>query len=419
MKIGYSKIGRAWRLDPNNGTATGGDADVARTLKILALSHPDHEFVLIGRNSGEVPQSVGYPDNVINPWTELQGQFRAMKCGQDTTKIIPALHGLTHDLMVSMDRQVLWAGQHGTSNTPIPMIGDRSGFTNPQLSFAMYCSFLLTGLNAWRDRQDAEEVWLCPDPRNYLKARDIKWPLRGSIVAQFKQTRETKHERYDDPTPPWPGVTAEDGVWVAPSRYTYDALELTALPHPQAIPFDPVPHGNRYDFGMVVNENRAYPVNAKKRLAVLQNWVTPNWPDAEIFGAWSDSAKVDLGRPDIRPVPYEHLASTMQRWRCTLTTPASGSGWATAKPWEHFAYGTVCFFHPDYDTQNNILADMDPNVADFLRVKSPEELRGRVAVMNQMPEYWRMIINMQRDYYETKYAATAGGTAEIQRRLFA
>lgn len=433
MRISYGKIGRSWNLDPVRGTATGGDADVARALHILARRHPDWEFHLLGRNSGEYPQSVGYPDNVFNPWTELREQFKTetlgrverMPSGQLTPKSIDnilAWHSRrTVPMFINaMDAQVLWLGQHGTSNTPTPMVDDRATLTNPQDAFTLYASFIIRGLNLWRDfNPDHEEIWLCPDPRNYMKARDIKWPLRNSIVAQFEQERKIKNERYGDPTPPkeW-GATwdpkSDKSVWISPSRYTYDCLEMTAVPHPE-VPSATRSFEDRTPFGILVNENRAYV--SRDRLTIVREWVLNNFGrDIEIFGVWSPKSQQVLGRA-INPVKYDQVANTMTRWKCTLTTPASGTGWATAKPWEAFKFGTVCFFHPEYDTQNHILKDAPIELQEWLRVRSAEQLKKRVEYLRDQQPVWQWIIDKQREHYVRRYYETHGGVAEIERRI--
>lgn len=432
MKIGYSKIGRSWKLDPRNGTATGGDADVARTLHLLSRTYPDAEIHLLGRCTEIDPVAAGYPSNVINPWLELAPKMKAAfkeftkkeangQISKDSVGHVLDWHErITAPMFTEMDAHIVWSGQHGTSNTKIPQVEDRSIVTNPQDSFTLYASFILMGLNMWRDMNpDREELWLCPDPRNYLKARDLKWPLRHPIIAQYEYARTTKHERFGDRTDPsgWDAKwdpKSNEGVWIAPSKYAYSALEMTAVPNPLLVG-ERVPWELRYDFGMVVNENRAYV--AKDRLSALQNWVLPYWPEAEIFGKWSAKSMETLGRPDIRPVPYEHLPNTLQRWRTTLTTPASGSGWATAKPWECFAYGVVCFFHPQYDDQDWILRDAPQALHDWLRVQTPEDLKMRVDLLSRDQAAWEWLVAEQHKYYIEKYNETLGGTKAIIDRL--
>jgi hypothetical protein len=416
VKIGYGKVGRSWKLDPTKGTTTGGDADVARALHALALSRPQDEFILIGRNSAENPQDAGYPSNVVNPWTALNPILKEQKLDGDLQRTTKILQDATSDLYDDLDQIIVWAGQHGTSNFPIPSVEDRSVLTKPQVSFVNYASHIYIGINKWRskDPTNREEIWLCPDPRNYLKARDLMWPQISPVIGQFQFEKVTKHERYGDTSPLWKDCVDDGGVWIAPSRYVYGALEMTALAHPSTTSVE-MNWADRQSFGMIVNENRTG--TAKDRLGIIRNYVLGEWPNAEMFGTWTDKSKAKLGRPDIRPCPYEFLGQTLQRWRCTLTTPASGSGWATAKPWECFSYGVVCFFHPHYDSQDWILKDASSELRSWLRVDSPDTLRKRVNALDEDKDAWEWIVTEQRKYFEQKYEETQGGLAHVMGRL--
>lgn len=422
MRIGYCKLGRSWNLNPQNFSEVGGDVDSYRALKLLAERHPEHDFILIGRNSGEDPQEVGLPANVVQFWTKevrddlrekLRGRGSPLKTA-DMDRTVQALDDLTMDTWKSLDQVVVWAGQHGTSNSRIRMTNGSGAYTNPQDAFVLYGSYIVRGITAWRndDPVNREEVWLCSDPRNYVKARDLRWPLRHPIISQFNQTREQKFERYttgEKAHPDFPLKRIEHGhIWVSQSRYTYDRLEMTALPDPSEIPFDL--ELERMPFGMVINENRKQVTNP--RLQVMLQWVMPNWPLCEIFGKWSPDSMVKMKREDIRTVANEDLFKTLSRWRSTLTTPASGSGWATAKPWECFASGTICFFHPKYDTQGHIIplkpgtgdADLD-HLVRWLRPQTPEQLKIAVEQVASDDSVYRWLATAQRKYFERSYEA--------------
>lgn len=446
-RIGYGKIGRSWKLDPTNGTSTGGDADVARALHLLSRLRPEDTFVLIGKNSGENPQSLGYPENVVNLWSteyhkatqqtireispKPKGQNRQFSV--ETLPDVLAYHeSIAAQMFADLDEVIMWAGQHGTSNVRLPSIEDRSTYTNPQDSFLIYASYLLQGINLWRDANPGKDViWLNPDPRNYLKMRDLKEPLLHPVLAQFEKKQTLKHERYGDETEPPNGIKwdKQGGVWVAPQRSIYSALELTALPGPDPTQLS-TDYESRMPFGIIANENRAYVAN--DRASAVRDWVVALWPEAEVFGKWSKKGAEALGRGEIRIVPYQHLGTVLQRWMCTITTPASGSGWATAKPWECFAYGVVCFFHPGYDTQGHIiptLQQMSENdhveafnpdgaaLARWLRVESPEDLKRRVDYLVENPDAWVSLIEAQRAYFVDRYNANLGGVKMIMERL--
>lgn len=416
MKIGYSKVGRSWKLDPHAGVTGSGDIDVVNALKRLAALRPDDTFYLLGRNSGELPQDVGYPGNVINPWVEI-GPILKQAAIHDNATYVAFMEEHMRRFFVEMDEHIVWAGQHGASNSVIPKVEDRTQFTSPQDSMQRYAGFIIDGVNHWRDAAlDREEIWLCPDVRNYVKCRDLKWPLRNTVIAQFDWANKTKHERYGDTTDPslFSAEWASDGVWYADARYSYNSLELTALDDPsEDKPF--AGWDDRFvKFGMIVNENRAYVSN--DRLSILQSYVLDVMPEAEIFGVWSKASMDVMGR-SIRPCPSEHMRTVVQRWKTTLTTPASGSGWATAKPWEAFQNGTVCFFHPKYDTQNHILKDASPALNEWLRVRDAVHFRKLVEYVNQNREVWEWIVNEQYEYFVRKFNETDGGVREIMRRL--
>ena len=444
-RIGYSKLGRSWQIDPNKGSLGNGDVDVRNCITRLGKAHPEVEWVLTGRNSGDVPQSAGMPDNVVNPWTKAREEYSGInqndreRVGEVHTRCaIPIMTDPT------LDTHLVWAGQHGMVNTKIPLVrlkgdGAEIEYASPQISFVNYASYLLHGLNQWRSENlDKEETWLVPDVRNYLKARDLMWPISGPILAQYSRTHNRHMYRYNDPkTPADYGMQhvarvdnkTHPGCWTGEEPYSYSGIELTTLESPDSTRsmFDSkTDHSQRYSFGILVNETRwlGKKVEGKRvsaglsRVSVLKDWVVNLWPKAEIFGNWSDESKEDLGRLDIRPCPQQYLGPTMQRWRCTVTTPASGSGWATAKPWEAFSYGTVCFKHPKYDDQGWIYGgDMPKELLEWLTPATPEALKKRVDYLDENPATWCWIVNAQRAYFEQKYDEYNGGIIEIERKL--
>ncbi len=433
-------------MDPNKGSLGNGDVDVYNALKRLGDAHPEVDWVLVGRNSGEVPQNVGMPDNVLNPWTAGRNEYAGIN--QNDREGVMAVHERYAVPLVNdptLDTHLVWAGQHGMVNTKIPLVRGKTGeseiqVASPQISFVNYAAYLLHGLNHWRSENlDKEETWLVPDVRNYLKARDLMWPVRGPVLAQYERVHNRHMYRYGDTRRPedlgWQDTAYIDdkthsGCWTTKEKYAYAGVEFTALDHPddsRAL-FDARPgHSERYDFGTLVNETRwlgkkitggGRTSATLSRVTVLKEYVTDQFPGCEIFGNWSDDSKEELGRPDIRPCPQKYLGQTMQRWRTMLTTPASGSGWATAKPWEAFASGTVCFRHPKYDDQGWIYgSDMQSELRDWLSVNSAGDLKSRVDYLTQNPTTWEWLVTEQRKYFEQKYHEWHGGILGAERSL--
>jgi hypothetical protein len=400
-------------MDPSSWSSVGGDVDVYRLLQRLATQRSADEFVLVGRNSGHTPTMVGLPSNVVNPYAEDTAMWAAMKhVGKldprpgvanwkndgSLQDIVTISTGLIWPWFKDLDAIIIWAGQHGTSCQPITPVGETEGLTQPQTSSICYGGYLINALNEWQDRTGSEAIWLVPDVRNYLKSRDHAHPIMHPVLGQFTFERDQKHFRPGrcHSAGAWDWVNGTQHSWVHSTRYVYSGLELTALDHEDASDVLHRPsHEYRDSFGMIVNENAKD--GSQPRLEALQEWVLPWCPDVELYGKWSKESTEVIGRGTIPSVPVTEVYNTTSRWRCTFTTPASSSGWATSKPWEAFASDTVCFFHPGYDTQDNILGD-NVELKQWLRVDSPGQLERRVRHLDSSPTDWAWLVNAQRTH---------------------
>lgn len=418
MRVGYGKIGRALGLPPASWGEIGGDNEPPILLNKLARRNPEHTFVLMGRNSGENPTDIGLPANVENPWPAMADEFRSWTKGNATPmtqeQLIRTDQGLRELLRPqyeALDGVVLWVGQHGTSNSIIPKVKTQDGVTKPQDSFVYYAGYHVRGVNAWRepDPQGRKEVWLVPDVRNYLKCRDLKNPP-GHILSQYDFIKKEKHYRYGDHSEPvGDAVWSDEGLWKAPHHYEYAQLEISGIPSSLELSLD---WEGRRHFGLVINEARHYGVQNPRLLCMLE-YVMPLQP-AWVRGKWTADSEELLGIGHVESVAWHAQWDLLRSVRSTFTTPSSGSGWATTKPWEAFAVGTVCFFHPAYDDQGHIiptLADVNnPNLwsgdedlahlVRWLRVESPEQLAKRVAVLDQDRDTWTWLVTQQRRLFD-------------------
>lgn len=425
--IGYGKLGRSMPLTLDKCGNLGGDVEMVAVVKELAQRHPEDQFILIGRNSGEWPNDVGLPINVINPWAqwgwaerlkdavaraELKGVTLTSERQLELAKIFDEI---TFPTFERLDGFVMWVGQHGTSNTPIPGVRDPSTLTKPLDWCAWYSGFMLRGINHWRERDpwNREEISLNADARNRHKMRDLKWPLRHPILTQYTFSHPLKHERYGDQRPVyqlggwhWQAYAVDIGqnTWHSNVQNVYARLEVNGLR--PGTPFgDLISYNEDWDrpgdFGLFINEARAIGVRpGMDRRTIVKSWVLPLNPHF-IHGTWSPESKRDFGR-DIQPAPWNAYYPMLHSVRSTLTTPSSGSGWATAKPWEAFAAGTVCFFHPQYDTQNNILGDAPYEMRKWLRVDTVDDMKARIkhfSTANGRAD-WFDLVRMQRSHFE-------------------
>ena len=210
-------------------------------------------------------------------------------------------------------------------------------------------------------------------------------------------------------------------MWVSKPKYVYAALELTALPHPDEIRVAEQP--GSHPFGMIVNENRKQVRD--QRLDVMKDWVIKNFgTEFPIHGKWTEESLEEL-KMKIEPIPHHELYETLRTYRTTFTTPASGSEWATSKAWECFASGSVCFFHPRYDGQGNILPKLGQRcdyqdakeLSAFLRVRTPAEFKQRVEMVSKDDGLWKDITSRQRAYFEHSWHRFNGGARPIEERL--
>ena len=419
MRIGYCKVGRSMPLTLEKCGSVGGDIDVIAILHQLATRRPNDEFILVGKNSGERPRDVGFPDNVTNPWIRWGSEWKTFartltrdgnRLSEDSVRRVNEWYDTyTFPTFKGLDALIVWDGQHGTSNTPIPKVGGGwDDVTRPLDSFTLYASYIVRGINGFRfsDPLRREEIHIIADARNYLKMRDLKWPLRNPVLGQFTFEHEAKYERYTDLSNPdvlgFPEARWEGShVWIHPVRYIYAGVERCAL-----VPGTPyaslMNYSEEWDtrkrFGLFINEARAYVNSDIARKTVMQEYVLPLQPDW-VHGKWTATSLRELGI-NIEPAPWSEYYTTLQSVKCTFTTPSSGSGWTTLKPWEAFGCGTVCFFHPAYDTQNNALEGADPSLIAWLRVENPEQLRVRVDAVCNDENLWRWLIRAQREHYD-------------------
>jgi hypothetical protein len=400
-RIAYGKIGRTISFNPEKWGAVGGDNEPPIMALELLRRNPDIELVLMSRCQ-DPPATL--PARVINPWeghkmptpreeTGHTGRYTINEHRRCATEIYERV---LRDAVLGCQDIIMWAGQHSSANTPIPPVDNPFGMVHPQDSTVQYGGPVTLMINEWRDTYpDREPIWLCSDVRNYIKARDLKHPLLQPVLSQQDQTRAGKHYRWgftEDPPAGWEWDPFH-AVWVGEHQYKYADLELCGVPEPRGLPFRERDLG----FGVFVNETRIGVANS--RLELVKKWVFPLDPDY-VYGGWSKKSLADLG-VNIEPLHWSKVPAMLERTRYTITMPGSGAGWATAKPWECFGAGVICFFHPGYDTQNHILGDSQ--LRDWLWVSSPEDMQLRIDALERDPGLASSIRTLQYELFERRY----------------
>jgi hypothetical protein len=244
-----------------------------------------------------------------------------------------------------------------------------------------------------------------------IKFRDLWDPHQRTIFAQYNTTKANTFydERIDKLVP---GSTS----------YKYTAIELLAV---TPITFEAYRDSlalDRQPFGLLVNVGYSN-LGEKGRLHQIKYW-TRGLGNVEIFGTWCEDSQRDLQRT-IEPVPLHEVTRTLARWQTTMTFPATGGGWATAKPWECFNAGTLCFKHPRYDDQHHIYSHIKMTTAlgaedaktlhEFLCPVSPQGVERRLAELQSHPDLYTRLADLQRAYLQWALEEYEDGGREVLR----
>lgn len=458
MRIGYAKHGRAMKFDPD-GFGFQGDAEAPHLLNRLASRNPDVEWVIIGRNdAGHIFDGT----NVTNLWADFD---RKAEVAERKRMACPHGHvdkpgrgapcepttferGIIKEIE-SLDGVVIHAGQSGTSHMHIPkadrtwdqFIEDwREHATRPYDWAMTYGGYLLRGLNALGNRTNGRTPtsWIITDPRNYAKARDLKWPSGlNDILCQYQFTREQKHERFRDPRLPsefdhfgdWNRPERDGELWISNHTYRYGGLELMMLPddwHTWGSPnFE-----NRLPVGVGTTSYKDVPANEMRRSEIVRDWILHPFPDAEVYGKWDKTSLADVPEGTVIQNKPHEFQSLLERWRVTVALPALGSTWTTAKPMQCFAARVVTFFIGRMDDQGWTLpsrrrgtgthkvgelngrefwsvrsdwTEQDLHLAAWLRVETAEELEKRTSIVVEQQPIWQWLVDAQRSLLQRRW----------------
>ena len=437
MRIGYAKFGRSLTLDRDK-YGFQGDAEAPQLLERLARRNPDVEWVILGRTTeGRIDAP-----NVVNSWEPIRDDWRRWIADYHAPLTLDEKYGIgrfideyTLDTWRSLDGVIVHAGQHGTSNQPIPQSHNtwaehRAGknvITNPQDWSVSYGGMITRGLRALGDKTDGRTpvVWIITDPRNFLKARDIKWPTGcDDILAQYRYERSMRHERFEDPRSPrelgFDAKTDRGGeIWVATHRYRHCDLELMILPDDWQTWGAP-DFADRLPMGIATTSfTRALKANELRRSQFVDQWMLSWHPETEVYGKWDAGSLADVPPGTVKLNKPHEFQSLLERWRVTAALPALGSPWTTAKPYQCFAANVAAFLVGGLDDQGWILpthrkgpgtrlvaphlysvrddwTDTDLQLAAWLRVPSFDVFRLKATELMTNPATWRAVVDAQR-----------------------
>lgn len=472
MRIGYACLGRTMKFDTSRWGFQG-DAEKPNLLHRLASRNPDVKWVVVGHNdAGEFSEP-----NVENAWhnarerarstpprpADQPGYYRTPFAPYWTTKPawwcseVSGFEDDLVDLISDLDGIVIHVGQHAPTQLRIPQTGNswQETVSNPDLdankvydSMQSYCRYIVRGINALGDKTvgRAPVVWLVPDPRNYLKARDVKWPSgTWDMLAQYQFTRNQRHERYLDARTPdelareyqftWPlrnhvRLERDGELWNARHSYRHCDLELMILP-------DDWPEvgwatfAERAPIGVATTSTKASVLGEGRRRSQLVNeYLLAAFPDAEIYGKWDKDSLADVPQGTLRETEPEDFYTLLNRFRVTVSMPIVESGWSVAKPYQCWAARSVCFLIEQVDDQGWTLPSRrnvagtngvgkvkgveffsvrddwtleDLTLAYWLRVETPSEFWQRARIASTDTTWWQWLTSQQLDLLSRRW----------------
>jgi hypothetical protein len=470
--IGYAKLGRSMQFDTSR-YGMQGDAEAPNLLRRLARRNPDVTWALVGRNNlGDTP----FEPNVLNPWA-LRG---ITDDGVKATAGSPGFADKMSHYIATLDGVVIQVGQHGTSHQSIPQSGstwrelDEDPLTHGTIPYDWaytYAGFLIRGLNKLGDRHDGHVpmVWLVADPRNFIFARDLKWPTgMDDVLSQYQYSRPQRHERFRDPrTPDDLGVKHVEGLerggelWIARHTHRHADLELMIVPDdweswPSPSYADRIsPIGvattsfdtmeNRATGGIPGGGGFGSVADKVRRSELVRDFVLASYPDAPVLGKWDKASLADVPTGTVRVNDPSEFYGLLASWRTTVALPALTTAWTVAKFYQACATRTVCFMLRNVDAQGWTLpsrfdgkptswadpthevapglysvrddwTENDLMLARWLRVETPDELKARVDTVNADLATWVWLVEAQHALLKRRWDAHYL-ESEIERKL--
>lgn len=415
MKIGYAKLGRSFPLRYFKSSSLGGDQAVVRLLDYL---RSEHEVHLVGPNQGpEDERTYGYvPENTVNHWRD-GAAFGDVETVSNQSRHPRSLDYIKFEreldrgiaALPKLDAWIIWLGQHSAVSSFLPPERDlEKEHVTPLMSQLNYVFPILRMLNTLK----VKPIWLHPDARNILRSRDLFDVEQHTILSQYDRTHTIKswHPKH--------------GVRDSFLTYRYAGLELLVMPEVGYSETDlqvnlGIP--DRLDFGILTNEGHDKKHNS--RASNVRDWCTPldetiGW---ELVGHFCTASQLALNRK-VLPVPNTEVRKVLRRWKSTVTFPPTADShstkWVSAKPWECFAAGTLCFKHPLYDTQGHIYGPAMPeDLRAYLCVQSPDQLRQRVEEIASNEELRRQLVVKQFEYVARTMREWRGGMRAVDAAI--
>lgn len=369
MNIFIGKLGRTVFFNPERFSAIGGDNECSTLILKMAALHPEDTFYIVqcsdfsdtpykSRFKNIIPLMDGF-DMKVDDHTYLYEKIKRLK--------------------IKPDYMIFYNGITSTNNIQGIWYKNRSmemAYTKTLQFSTRYMANIVWMLNHF---MDVPYMILIPDPRYFpLMSRDIEH-VANHFLSQYTYDTKWVFREYE---------TREDHI--TPIHVEYAGIENVFLLNKKRAPREMfVNHQTPEMMNIVLNQGQGSS-GGLDRYPILKEYVLDNFKDESwcneisVYGEWRDEVMVD---PRFKgPMRIEKLTRKLLHTRYTFIIPID-KNWATAKFAEMSFYGIITFMHPYYDSQKNI------KCPDFLRVKSPEDLKKKIDFLERNEEARKKLLD--------------------------
>ena len=361
--IVIGKCSKAVNFMPDKWGAIGGDNEAPTLFLSLAKQNPQNTYYMISRsNFSKMPEEFKreYP-NIIDVWEEYDKPIKQA----DDAYAHPYKWMTEHN--VHIDTGVFYSGPAGTASIPNVIKHPDGTYYTALVCFKNYAA----PIHDFCNRSGIKYLHLLVDPRYFpYRCADL-FNRPAKILSQFEGSATYRH------------IISYENLTMVPHRenITYNEIEKVFLIGRQKLDFSKLEKTTK--MLIVLNEGKN---RAPSRGPDLKKYVLDNFPDVKVYGDWSEDWVKRYPENFQGPKKFIELEPVLKSVKYTFIIPIN-RGWVTAKIWEMLHYGIIPFMHPWYDEQKHI------PVPDFIRVKNPEDLKEKIALLEANPSMYKSLLN--------------------------
>lgn len=370
MNIAIAKVGQSIKFDRNKlKSNVGGVIDTHTLFTTLIRNSPQHNFYLIGRSDFSRLDTLTLKNLNINN--------NVFDCYENVTR--PSFkqpYEYIQKNNIKIDSAIIINGMCGTFNIPDAITKEDGSFYSLLEVFKHGCGNIVYFLN----KTMVPYISISHDSRYAsLIAKDL---INLPKINLSQYTGHVKKETFSN-------YKLDEVNNINDLKLITNDIEISYAEMEKAILIDYKKPYEEVDKTIKIT----YVLNAGakwNRLKVLKDYLTE---DSFVYGKWDDKVLQDERFKGI--VSFDELHEILRKTKYTLLIPIE-PGWTTAKYLEMIMNDVVPFFHETYDSQMNI------DVPNFLRVKSPNEYFDKINVLEKDDSERLKLLKTLKEKFLTK-----------------